>query len=87
MRINNDVKLKWDERKYKEFVLSKLTYGSVFNAPKDLYNTDRVPKELTPRKVENFYRNYVLTVDLYGKHECYKYQDLYRILRNDFEDQ
>lgn len=66
--------------KLKKWVKSRLKVGNRFMAPADLYNYDVNTEAMAPRIVVEFYENYVLTVDEYGRSETFMWFALYEIL-------
>lgn len=66
--------------KLKKWVKSRPRVGTRFMVPADLYNYDVNAEAMAPRIVVEFYENYVLTVDEYGRSVTFIWFALYEIL-------
>ena len=80
-RTQTGKNLKMDE--IKAYVLDRIKVGDLVTMQRDVYNVDHARiGDLAEKEVIDFYTNYLLTVDDYGRRETYGWYDLYIALQN-----
>lgn len=75
----NKILIKLDE--VKRYVIENLRVGERLSAPHDAYNTDIERRKIFSRRtVVDFYPNFILTEDCFGKRETYQYFEAFELM-------